>query len=383
MTKIKQKKWSKEAEIEEDLEAYLGSDNSDGYGTDAVTEAEDEEGGHVLKRKARSKFKDLLSGIKDNKEAEEAKIFEEAEIVFRPGLSDKGTELLENMEKKKSLAKEGVWDTKVRLRAEALKAKKKRRKEAAQKRDAGADEGDDEDRGLTKEEKLDPFFSAVFDSDEDEEGSTKKKVVEKKKRKKPKKDDTPIDDPAMDKNAGELELLLMDEEKGFSLKDMVKKPETKSQLKKLKKKRKLVATEEEPTVDVKDSRFEAIFTNPDLAIDPTHHLYKPTAGMDKLLAEKRLRTKQDQAKQATQATLNKERAKMASASGGNESLATLVASVKQKAANFKPKATKPPATFPKALIEKPAAVPTTAPPSTEPLKKKKKKSKAPAALGTS
>lgn len=348
MTKIKQRKWNKKDEIEEDLEAYLGSDSSDGYGTDAVTEAEDEEGGHVLKRKARSKFKDILNGFKNEKEEEEAKMYEQAEIVFRPGLSEKGAELLENMDKKKALAKEGVWETKVRLRAEALKAKKKRRKELAQKReDGGGDEDEGDDRGLTKEERNDPFFADAFDDDEDGEGegkSKRKKVApaaDKKKRKKPRKEEkTTEETQADDRAAAELDLLLMDEQKGFSMKDMVKKPDTKSQKKKAKK-QKLAPSSDTPAVDVKDSRFQAIFTNPDLAIDPTHHLFKPTAGMDQLLAEKRRRTKQDQAQQASQATLSKERAKAANSNGTDDSLASLVASVKQKAGNFKPKTAKP------------------------------------------
>jgi len=280
--------------------------------------------------------------------------------------------------RKKALAKEGVWDTKVRLRAEALKAKKKRRKEAAQKRDDGEDEGEDEDRGLTKEERSDPFFAAAFDEDSDEEGGpSKKKKVEIKKRKKPKKLEKATDDPAADKSAGELELLLMDEEKGLPQQAPVEKAGTKLHKKKLKKKQKLAPTTEEPTVDVKDSRFEAIFTNPDLAIDPTHHLYKPTPGMDKLLAERRRRTEQDQAKQAARATLNKERAKATKTTEGNDSLASLVASVKQKAAHFKPKSAKPAAPFPKNLAEKLISEQLQVSVPTQPHKKKKHKVKKP------
>jgi hypothetical protein len=361
---------SKESWLDEDLEAYIGSEeDDDGYGTDAVVEAsdseadEDADGKVALKRRARSKFSSILGELQPKKKGPEAG---NVEITFEPGLKDAGSNLLTSMEEKKKLENESVWESYLRKRAEKKKDKKKARKEKIEKLKKGEnpDESEDSDSeegadGLTKDEMDDSFFADAFEGEEFEESGKgkdgKKKAKAKEDKKKGKKGK--VEEPEAEaEDAGELELLLMekeDDKKGYDLKQLLRENKT-SKLSDKAKKRKSKkgkkgqdddGNDESFALDTVDSRFGAVFEKPEFAIDPNHHMFKQTAGMDQMLETRRARSKAQKEESADKAKANKKLAAAAASSSGDavdsssssSDISSLVASMKKKNASFNKK----------------------------------------------
>lgn len=129
----------------------------------------------------------------------------------------------------------------------------------------------------------DPFFAEEFQNDEFEKPKKKKN----KNRKKLMRDESP--ETLNAKN--DLELLLDDNNDAkshFSLKEIQKNEEiTSKKKKKLKKMKKGDDTMNDNfELNVADSRFSAVFSNPEFNIDPTDPHFKKTKGMEKLIEEK-------------------------------------------------------------------------------------------------
>lgn len=134
----------------------------------------------------------------------------------------------------------------------------------------------------------DPYFAEEFQNDEYEKPKSKKKD----KKKKAKNDEVDESDLLAQK---ELELLLddgNDEKSHFSLKKIQESEDMSSKKKKrkLKKLKKSGVKVEEATDNFKlntgDSRFGAVFSNPEFNIDPTDASFKKTKGMEVLIQEK-------------------------------------------------------------------------------------------------
>jgi len=129
----------------------------------------------------------------------------------------------------------------------------------------------------------------------------------------------------------ELELLLMedkDDRQHFSLKGIMD-----SEKKKSKKKRKNKAKEEEMVddnfnVDLKDSRFDALFTSHHFAVDPSDPQYRKTKAMESIIEERQKR------RETQEKTTQAREEKGEQSQRRDPSLSLLVKSVKSKTGQF-------------------------------------------------
>lgn len=121
------------------------------------------------------------------------------------------------------------------------------------------------------------------------------------------------------KKAAELELLAMDDEAPLTNNTTTNKKSKGKMSKKLQ-----AAEEAEAEVDTSDPRFQALFDNPEFAIDTTAPQFKKTKAMSKLQEERRKRVKSGDDNEPT----NKKRKKVSS---GGDDLQSLVSKLKQRA----------------------------------------------------
>ncbi|XP_068590933.1 ESF1 homolog isoform X1 [Cebidichthys violaceus] len=230
-----------------------------------------------------SKYRELLKGI----QVKERKLHEdmEMEITWVPGLK----ETTEQLVKKKLEGKEKLtpW--------EGFLQKKKDRKK--QKKSQGK-EGEDEDEEELSDEDLppdvdlsDPFFAeelAATDTKKKQKGGKKKKKQEEEER-------TAEEEEELEKQKAEMTLLMEDDgneakHKHFNYDKIVEQQNLSK-----KKRKKLLKKGEEPPegdefqVDVKDARFQAMFTSHLFNLDPSHPNYKKTKATQSILAEKQRR----------------------------------------------------------------------------------------------
>ncbi|GAB5362429.1 hypothetical protein AAMO2058_000796300 [Amorphochlora amoebiformis] len=278
---------------ERDLQVYLASDvESDGEGTDfalSVSDSEAEEGKVVLKRRARNKYKNLLSGIEDDVGLGGAGNDPmEGEIIFETGLRDAGEELLKKVQKKTASKEESAF-------ARSVRERKEKRQEKLSKRQAESQLEEEEDDGIMDAHLMnDPFFSeaAAVKREKNRENREKRKNKIGKKIAKDKSAENL-------KKQAEMDLLVMDEEeeggKGYSLTELeaayAKEHEKGKGKKSQKKKKKIEASkvEDKFEVNVKDDRFEGLYSNPDFFIDPTSPHFKKTKGTATIMDERRRR----------------------------------------------------------------------------------------------
>eukprot|EP00158_Paraphelidium_tribonemae_P004591 Partr_v1_DN26856_c0_g1_i1_m40945 putative ESF1, nucleolar pre-rRNA processing protein, homolog (S. cerevisiae) len=259
--KVTQRKFTNDDLKAMDFDSYLAS------ATDSESESE-----------IRKRYKKLMSGkMSDdsgedqNSDADDDRVEGEMEITFAPGLTGVGSKLLSQKTEKESRQHETVFETQRRERKEK---KKQRKNVIADKDDALVSDGEHSD--------LDTFF----------EEPVAKTNKAKKKRSEKTSEKT---DPA-------LELLMMDEENDTVLNlkqskkkhfdyDEITKAETKSQRKKSKKR----AQKDEGIVDdtfkvnTADSRFDALYTSSQFALDPTNSKFRPTKAMKDLVNERKKR----------------------------------------------------------------------------------------------
>lgn len=242
--KIASKAFSRREIDDMDFKAYLASD-SESDANDAAAES---------RADMKSKYKSLLSNSEYGSFLEEGgKDDVDMEITFTPGLD--GAKIASDSES------EGEKDE---TTLEKYKRKEKER------------------RKVRMEE---------WKGKQDDNGDDDKK---KKKNSKNKKPAAPTAEEA--KKAAELELLMMEDDEGSNIKHFDMKEIIRAEKKaKRSKNRKKGADEPAPSgmdfeVDVKDDRFGQLFDSHEFAIDPTQPQYKKTAGMEKLLGERRKRT---------------------------------------------------------------------------------------------
>uniref|UniRef100_A0A060T149 ARAD1C13728p n=1 Tax=Blastobotrys adeninivorans TaxID=409370 RepID=A0A060T149_BLAAD len=123
------------------------------------------------------------------------------------------------------------------------------------------------------------------------------------------------------KKAAELELLAMDDETPLTNNTTTTTTNKKSKGKMSKKMQ--AAEEAEAEVDTSDPRFQALFDNPEFAIDTTAPQFKKTKAMSKLQEERRKRVKSGDDSEPV-----KKRKKVSS---GGDDLQSLVSKLKQRA----------------------------------------------------
>ncbi|OXU22411.1 hypothetical protein TSAR_016463 [Trichomalopsis sarcophagae] len=312
-----------------DIQAYLASGTSEDESEDEVKKQLKGIGNAGEDEDPIDKYKSLLKSIE---EAEEDKKNKEVQLEFTWGLGAK--EKTEKMVKEKMKQTENLTPFEQYLEKRKLKkiAKREQKKKVAEENDK--DESDSEDSIPDGIDMNDPYFA-------EELKNTKPKA---KKRK-----NTPIndkldstDEEEEKKRQAELELLLMDEDdesnkKHFSMKRIEEAESlTKSKKKRLSKKKKDLKEEADKDnfqVDVKDSRFEALFTSHHYNIDPADPHYRKTKGTEALVSEK-LKRRSENDKDVKKEEKSTAKDKNATSPKVNAELNTLIKSIKRNTQNM-------------------------------------------------
>ncbi|CAJ1052797.1 ESF1 homolog [Xyrichtys novacula] len=236
-----------------------------------------------------SKYRELLSEIQDkSKELQENKDME-MEITWVPGLR----ETTEQLVKKKRDGKEKLtpWE-------EFLEKKKERKKQKKSQRNQGEGDSEMSEDELPPDVDLnDPFFAEELAASDTKK---KQKGKQKQKEKGEKEERTAEEEEELEKRKAEMALLMEDEDdeakhKHFNYDKIVEQQNLSK-----KKKKKLLKKGEEPIedddfqVDVKDPRFQAMFTSHLFNLDPSHPSYKKTKATQSILDEKQRRREVEQ-----------------------------------------------------------------------------------------
>uniref|UniRef100_A0A3Q3SNL7 ESF1, nucleolar pre-rRNA processing protein, homolog (S. cerevisiae) n=1 Tax=Mastacembelus armatus TaxID=205130 RepID=A0A3Q3SNL7_9TELE len=285
------RKFNKNELLDMDFNAYLASssDEEDEEGDEEnppVVEGEKKKKKKKKSEEQISKYRNLLKGIQDkDKKLQEDKDME-MEITWVPGLK----ETTEQLVKKKLEAKDNLtpWEDFLQKKKEKKKQKKAQRKQVKEEL------SDDE---LPPDVDLsDPFFA-------EELGATGMKKKQKGKKKQQEEERTAEEEEELEKQKAEMALLMEDDaadakHKHFNYDKIVEQQNlSKKKRKKLQKKNKEPLEEDDFQVDVKDPRFQAMFTSHLFNLDPSHPSYKKTKATQNILAEKQRRREEEQRRQ--------------------------------------------------------------------------------------
>ncbi|XP_065816556.1 ESF1 homolog isoform X2 [Labrus bergylta] len=235
-----------------------------------------------------SKYRELLKGIQDKEKKLQEDKDMEMEITWVPGLR----ETTEQLVKKKMEGKDNLtpWE-------EFLEKKKDKKKQKKSQRKQG--ESDDE----LSEDELPPDvdLSDPFFAEELAASDVKKQQKKKKKKKKGEEEErTAEEEEELEKQKAEMALLMEDEgdeakHKHFNYDKIVEQQNLSQKKKKLlKKKGEELQQEDQFQVDVKDPRFQAMFTSHLFNLDPSHPSYKKTNATQSILTEKQRRRDEEQ-----------------------------------------------------------------------------------------
>lgn len=253
-------------------------------------------------------------------------------ITFVPGL---GNELIKRRQEKEAAANESVWEKSERKRREKRLAKKaeakRKKKEAllaaqnegksqaaagskrakhgkAESRAAVSTFSDDE---VDADAMNDPFFAGAYDSDAEDTAGAKRKApggedeeVRAARRAARDEERAKKAQEKKEKDRANAELALMmgtvqeAEGKAYDMKQIIEAEKLRKGKKvrgKAAKRRAAEALEAAAAdtfkVDVKDTRFAALYDNPQFSIDPTHAKFKMTDTMRSILDERQQRRK--------------------------------------------------------------------------------------------
>lgn len=326
-----------------DLDAYIASSSGDEDVAAAVgsESSEDEDVPHLTEEERLEKYRSLVRDLdKEKQEKEDADT--EMEITWEPGLKETTEELVAKKLEEKDTDK-SPWQQYLEKKKEKRKEKKeqermekeKRLKQRASDSDGELAFSDDElPAGVDLD---DPFFSREM-----------KRGKKEQRSKRTDKDDEESDKEDSDdlKKKAELELLVMDDDDNkqhFNLKEIMEQEKSN---KKKKKKKKLDSDADEESVqvadnfevDVKDSRFEAIYSSHHFAIDPSDPQFKPTKAMKALMDEKQARRMRGEVKlKKTHQVKPEKEHQLESGSISKTEVSALVKSIKRNASNLKVK----------------------------------------------
>ncbi|KAL1006135.1 hypothetical protein UPYG_G00068260 [Umbra pygmaea] len=293
------KKFNKDELLQMDFNAYLASSSED---EDNILEMQEEEkdlpeakqseetSKSVAKKTKKGKisteqiekYRQMLNVIQEkDKKKREAKDMD-MEITWVPGLK----ETTEQLVRKKVEGKDKLtpWENYLEKKKEKKKNKRMKGKQ---------DHSDLSDDELPSDVDLnDPFFAEELGStDLNKKGKGKKnKKLEKK---------TPEELEELDKQKAEIALLMEDEDddkhKHFNYDKIVEEQNlSKKKRKVLLKKDKDSLEDDDFQVDVKDTRFQAMFTSHLYNLDPSDPGYRKTKGTQSIQAEKQRRREEGQ-----------------------------------------------------------------------------------------
>ncbi|XP_022105299.1 ESF1 homolog, partial [Acanthaster planci] len=288
-----------------------------------------------------AKYRALLKEADKHRQTEGDKRME-MEITWEPGLKDTA----EGLVKKKSerVAEATPWEKFLEKKKEKKKKPKgMKQEEQVEGISQGTDLAFSDDELPAGIDMNDSFFKDALNKD-GVKGVKKKKKTKGMNREAVTKED----EEKLQQRKSELELLFMDDDDGkkhFSLKQIMENEQ--NQGKKAKRKKKKGQQEEETKleddfeVDVKDDRFQALFTSHLYAMDPSDPQFKKTKATDTLLAERQRRRQlaEEQGRRGMAATSVATLETAPKADAGkpvprNAELSMLVKSVKNKTDQF-------------------------------------------------
>uniref|UniRef100_A0AAZ1XG12 ESF1, nucleolar pre-rRNA processing protein, homolog (S. cerevisiae) n=1 Tax=Oreochromis aureus TaxID=47969 RepID=A0AAZ1XG12_OREAU len=293
------RKFNKDELLEMDFRAYLASSSEeeeeeegggDGAFEEDVKTAADERVVEVEEKKKKkseeqiSKYRELLKGIQEKEKKVQEDKDMEMEVTWVPGLK----ETTEQLVKKKLEGKDALtpWE-------EFLQKKREKKKQKKCERKQGAGEGALSDDELPPDVDLsDPFFSEELGA-----ADVKKKQKGKKKKKQEEERRTAEEEEELQKQKAEMALLMDDDDKHkhFNYDKIVEQQNlSKKKRKKLLKKGEELPEDDDFQVDVKDPRFQAMFTSHLFNLDPSHPSYKKTKATQSIVAEKQRRREEEQ-----------------------------------------------------------------------------------------
>ncbi|KAL3066405.1 hypothetical protein OYC64_016375 [Pagothenia borchgrevinki] len=239
-----------------------------------------------------SKYRELLKGIQEK----ERKLHEEKdmgmEITWVPGLKESTEQLV----KKKLEGKETLtpWEGFLEKKKEKKKQKKTKKKEGEDEEEALSDDELPPDVDLN-----DPFFAEELNAADKQK--TQKTQKGRNRKKKKEEERTPEEEEELQKQKAEMALLMEDDDdeskhKHFNY-DKIVEEQNLSKLKKkklLKKKGEEKLEGDEFQVDVKDPRFQAMFTSHLFNLDPSNPSYKKTKATQSIQVEKQRRREEEE-----------------------------------------------------------------------------------------
>ncbi|KAK3600603.1 hypothetical protein CHS0354_001132 [Potamilus streckersoni] len=293
---------------EDDFQAYLASssDDEDQYDYKQILGEDDEENeGEEGEEKMIQKYKSLVNEIQEREEKKASKHGDaELEITWEPGLKSTTEDIIKNKQQTKDTT---PWleylhknkEKKKKKREEKL-AKRKELKSLGSNRAEKHQQAMNVDQAPFSDDELpddvdlnDPFFSRDM-----QEGK-------RKKRKKMKVADTAEPNEKDKREKAELSLLLMDDEVDkhhFKLENLVQEKETKKKKKKREADEAKKSMEADFQVNVTDERFTAVYNSHLFNIDPSAPEFRRTKGMEALIEEKLKRSKSKKAKKTEEGT---------------------------------------------------------------------------------
>ncbi|XP_041839249.1 ESF1 homolog isoform X2 [Melanotaenia boesemani] len=286
------RKFNKNELLDMDFKAYLAS-SSDEEEDEEQQSGDEEPVGQVQKKPPEeeekkkkseeqiSKYRELLKGIQEKEKKLQEDKDMEMEITWVPGLK----ETTEQLVKKKLEGKDKLtpWE-------EYLQKKKKKKSDRKQ----GADDEEFSDDELPPDVDLsDPFFA------EELRASDLKKKRKGKKKQQQEEERTADEEEELEKQKAQMALLMEDDadearHRHFNYDKIVEQQNLSK-----KKRKKLLKEGEGPLeddfqVDVKDPRFQAMYTSHLFNLDPSHPSYKKTRATQSILAEKQRRREEEQ-----------------------------------------------------------------------------------------
>uniref|UniRef100_A0A1A8HAI0 ESF1, nucleolar pre-rRNA processing protein, homolog n=1 Tax=Nothobranchius korthausae TaxID=1143690 RepID=A0A1A8HAI0_9TELE len=288
------RKFDKNELLDMDFKAYLASSSEEGEDEEMGAEEEEivkEVEVKPLKEKKKKKseeqirkYRELLKSVQSKEEKLEEDKDMEMEITWVPGLK----EATEKLVKKKLEATDKLtpWEGYLQKKKE-----KKKQKNSERKQEAADDEFSDDE--LPPDVDLrDPFFTEELSASGDQTDVKKKRKDKKKKREEAEEDEE------LEKRKAEMALLMEDDvdetkHKHFNYEKIVEQQNlSKKKRKKLLKKGEELL-EDDFQVDVRDPRFQAVFTSHLFNLDPSHPNFRKTKATQSILEEKQRRRQEE------------------------------------------------------------------------------------------
>ncbi|XP_075420124.1 ESF1 homolog [Tenrec ecaudatus] len=317
------RKFKKDELLDMDFQAYLANSSEDEDSVGEELQGDDVEEDGKAKKNPKddeeqiAKYRQLLQVIQE-KEKKGRENDMEMEIKWVPGLKESAEEMVKNkLEGKDKLT---PW--------EQFLEKKKEKKRLKKKQKSLANETS-EDELPSDVDLNDPYFAE----------EAKKMGIKKKSMESAKGGTSPEEETEIEKQKAEMALLVMDEDdedgkKHFNYSKIVEHQNlSKKKKKQLMKKKELL--EDDFEVNVKDVRFQAMYTSHLFNLDPSDPNFKKTKAMGKILEEKARQREQKQ-EEFTQA-LKKSESEMQRKSQSttvDPALSMLIKSIKTKTEQF-------------------------------------------------